>query len=264
MPGAGTPARGINVKSWKCMPDAVLKVSVLADGAVLLDGQRVTLAELAQSLDSAAGGTAAVWYYREDAGKSGPASTLEVMKLIVERRLPVRLSSKPDFSDAVTPQTATAIEQLFEGVRQRAAQRQLVIQRSDGRQMRLPAMDKEAAPPQAVAAVERLLPSTAPRNVAVIANTSWAITEKPSVQDATGAIPFFGLLMGFAAIGHAVWVFDGSAPILAAGCRDADMAIIDADRLEALPASWQNSVVPVMRTPRILVYDRATRQLRKA
>ena len=246
------------------MSGAVLKVSVLADGAVLLNGEPVTLTQLAGAMDAAPSGNTAVWYYREDAGSNGPASALEVMKLIVERQLPVRLSSKPDFSDAVTPQTSAAIEQIFEGIRQRAAQRQLVIQRSDGRQMRLPAMAKEAAPPQAVAAVERLLPSTAQRNVAVIANTSWSITEKPNVQDAANAIPFLGLLMGFAAIGHAVWVFDGSAPVLAAGCRDADLVIVDADRLEAMPENWQNRVELVMRTQRILVYDRATRQLRKA
>ncbi|HEY1242136.1 MAG TPA: hypothetical protein VGF16_16345 [Bryobacteraceae bacterium] len=244
---------------------AVLKVSVLADGAVLLDGKPVTLSELAQAMDAVSDRASVVWYYRENASSDGPPSGLEVMKLIVERRMPVRLSSKPDFSDAVTPQTAIAFEPLFQGVRQCAAQRYLVIQRLDGRQVRLPALAKEAAPPQAVAAVERLLPRTAQRNIAVIAETSWAIAEKPNVQDAAGAIPFFGLLMGFAAVGHAVWVFDadGMTSALAAGCRDADLVIVDGDRLETFPVNWQDTVEPVMRTPRILVYDRAARQLRR-
>ena len=245
------------------MSGAILKVSVLADGRLLLDGNPVTLTELSRAIQSTPQTGAAVWYYRENAEGQGPAIALEVMKLIMERRLPIRLSTKPDFSDAVAP--ATQVAQAFAGIRQRAAQRQLVILRPDGRTLVMPAMDKASAPAAAVAAVERMLPSSAARNVAAIGDTSWTIAEKPNLREAGQAIPFFGLLMGFAAIGHAVWVFDTASIIaLVAGCSQADLAIVDSARLQAFPAGWPAQVVAVMRTPQIVVHDRATNQLRKA
>jgi hypothetical protein len=71
--------------------------------------------------------------------------------------------------------------------------------------------------------------------------------------------------MGFATIGHSVSIFGGSsAAALAAGCHEADLVIVDSARLETLPESWQTLVAPVMRTPQILLHDRATHQLRKA
>ena len=239
-----------------------LKVSVLADGGLLLDGNTVTFAALSDAM-RAAPQDAVVWYYRENAAADGPPIALEVMKLIADRRLPVRLSSKPDFSDAIAPASAAA--QAFATIRQRAAQRQLVVVRPDGRPMVLPALDKSAAPSEAIAAMERLLPSSEPRNVAAVGDTSWTLAEKPSVQEAGKAIPFFGLLMGLASIGHAVWIFGGTTiPVLTEGCRDADLAIIDSARLESFPDGWHSHVMSTMRRPQILVHDRATQKLRKA
>ncbi len=242
-----------------------LKVSVLADGELLLDGQPVTLAELERAMDRAAKASAAVWYYRENpAGDPSPVA-LEVMKLITRNHLPVRLSSKPDFSDSVTSSSTRGLDQMFASMREKAAQRKIVILRPDGRHMLLPAQKRSASPPQAVAAVEKILPSIVQRNVAVIGDTAWTLADAPSLKAANQAIPFFGLLMGFSTIGHAVWIFDATAAAtLAAGCRDADLAIVDSARLPALPQGWQDHVKKVMRTPRVLVHDRATYQLRKA
>jgi len=146
------------------------------------------------------------------------------------------------------------LEQAFAAIRRRAAQRHLVILCPNGRVMSMPAMAREAAPVDAVAAVERMLPSSKPRKVAVIADTSWTLEAQPSVQAAGRAIPFFGMLMGFASIGHAVWVFDGSAG--AAGCEDADMVIVDSERIDRLPPGWETAAA-------VRVYDRETRELRK-
>jgi hypothetical protein len=238
----------------------VLKVSVLANGTVLLDGNPMTLEALAEALDVAPKSDTAVWYYRENAAGEAPAAAIPVMKLIVERRLPLRLSTKPDFSDSLAPDAAgwTA---LLATVRIRAAGRQLVIVYPDGRQMAIAAGEKENMRAEAVAAVERLLPSEPPCKVAVIADTSWTMAQKPSLQDAARAIPFFGLLMGLETIGHAVWIHNGAAPALAESCREADLAIVDSARLETLPADWQNVVRPAMRTPRIRVHDRGTYRL---
>ena len=237
----------------------VLKVSVLANGTVLLDGNPVTLEGLAHAMDAAPKGGTQVWYYRENAAGEAPSVAIPVMKLIVERRLPIRLSAKPDFSDSLSDAAGWAA--LLATVRIRANGRQLMIVGPDGRQMAITAGEKETMPAEAVAAVERLLTSEPPGNVAVIADTSWTMAQKPSLQDAARAIPFFGLLMGLETIGHAVRIHNGDAPALAESCRDADLAIVDSARLETLPADWQNVVRPTMRTPRNRVHDRGTYRL---
>jgi len=131
--------------------------------------------------------------------------------------------------------------------------------------MLLPAMPRDAAPPQAVAFVERLLPSAIKRNIAVIADTVWAVKHTVSPQTANQAIPFFGILMGLASIGHAVWIVELRATeLIKIFCRDADVLIVDSDRLPALPADWQTTAASVMREQLILIHDRATHQFRKA
>lgn len=253
--------------SWNhnVMAATTFKVSLFSDGRLMLDGKPVTPAELAASMDAAPAGDSVIWYYRENAAGEAPPITAQVMKLITERRLPVRLSTKPDFSDTIQPQPAASMfEQIFAVIRKNAMDRKLVILRPDGKQLSLPAMAKEAAPADQIAAIERLLPSSVQRRIAVITETSWALREQPSLQDAGRAIPFFGMLMGFAAIGHAVWIFDGStAPVLAAGCRNADLVIVDSEKLKGLPPNWQTLTATAERKPQILVHDRATYQLRK-
>jgi hypothetical protein len=226
----------------------ILKVMVFSDGAVRLDGRPVSLTGLAEALDAASSQGTVVWYYRENGAADPPETAMEVMKLIADRRLPVRLSTKPDFSDAASE------AQGFAAMRARAAQRQLVILRPDRRVLSLPALSRDAAPAAAVAEVEKLLPSATPRRVAAIADMSWSMEAQPNLQAAARAIPFFGLLMGFAAIGHAVWIFDGS---VLEGCREADLVIVDSARLESLPGGWQRAAASVR------VFDRATRELRK-
>jgi hypothetical protein len=48
----------------------------------------------------------AVWYYREAGQQEPPAIATEVMKAIVEARLPIRLSSRPDYSDSIGAEQA--------------------------------------------------------------------------------------------------------------------------------------------------------------
>ena len=119
-------------------------------------------------------------------------------------------------------------------------------------------------PPEALASIERMLPSDVKRNVAVVTATAWAAAAAPSIQSANEAIPFFGILMGFASIGHAVWIFDTkAAAILSAGCRDADIVVVDSARAETLPQGWQSTATKAMRNPQIMVYDRATGKMRR-
>src|SRR5438067_1539410 len=85
-------------------PAHVAKVKVNREGAISLNDKPLTIEELKASLlEIAKSPGSAVWYSRENsAGKNHPNAAL-VMNAIVSARLPVRLSSKPDFSDWVGP-----------------------------------------------------------------------------------------------------------------------------------------------------------------
>jgi hypothetical protein len=238
----------------------ILKVSVLAGGELLLEGSPVTLTMLAQAIEQAAREKATIWYYRENAAGKMPPVAVEVINLITAHRLPVRLSSKPDFSDS-----APDLGEFFAGVRSKAAQGQVMIVRPDGKHLLFPALKKESVPPDRVAAVEQMLPSKIKRNVAVIGDTDWSMAHAPSIQAASQAIPFLGLLMGFSSLGHAVWIFGTRHPaFINEGCRDADILIVDSACEAALPSGWQAMARKAMRNPQILVHDRSTYQLRNA
>ena len=168
--------------------------------------------------------------------------------------------------NACSPSITIALvstQDSFGPIRAKAAQGQLVIVRPDGQFLLLPALRKENIKADMVAGVERMLPSTTKRNVAVIADMTWTGGEAPSLQTANQAIPFFGMLLGFACIGHSVWIFDGSADVFESGCREADVLIVDTTRIAALTSDWQPKAARVMRYPQILLHDRATYQLRK-
>lgn len=112
---------------------------------------------------------------------------------------------------------------------------------------------------QAVESVEKLLPSTTKRNIAAI-----AYTELAALRANLGkAIPFYGLLTGLAYIGHAVWVFEGHASVLAPGCREAELLIVDEKMIPFLNRDWLVIVSAVMRRPQIFAHERATFSLRR-
>ena len=112
---------------------------------------------------------------------------------------------------------------------------------------------------QAVESVEKLMPSKTRRNVAVIAYTEL----KALRADVVKTIPFYGLLTGLAYIGHAVWVFEGHSSALAAGCREADVLIVDCEMVPFLAGDWLRTASSVMRRALIFAHDRATFSLRR-
>jgi hypothetical protein len=125
-------------------------------------------------------------------------------------------------------------------------------------------------PPEKVAQMESTVPSTMMRNISVIAHTAlvsgnskpMSVAGKTAFLAAGQAIPFFGLLLGLAYIGHKVRVFDGNTPPLASGCQDADVLIIDSAQRGKLPADWQAAARAAMRNTNIFVHDRETYTLR--
>ena len=262
----------------------ILKLSVLASGAVLLDGKPIDLDALEQALQSADKETTQVWYHREAAGQEPHPVAKTVIQLVVKHKLRVSLSSKPDFSDYVDSKgvshprgqqavarmpevlTAANIGEIFENVRKIAAgekgQGGLLILRPNRTYLKVPPMPENPELKKFAEGLSRLIPAGVQRNVAVISCTEFGDATTPSVTEVNAAIPFFGLLMGLSYLGHAVWVFEGHASALEAGCSNADALLVDSAMIPVLPAGWQETARAAMRSANILVHDRATFQLR--
>jgi hypothetical protein len=81
----------------------VVKIAVFADGRLTVDGSAATVESLRASLKHTTETHGTVWYYREGGQQEPPPVAMQVMQAIVEARLPVRLSSRPDYSDAIGP-----------------------------------------------------------------------------------------------------------------------------------------------------------------
>ncbi len=242
----------------------IIRISALASGQILLNGAPADLDRLDAALLAAKDQNAIVWYYREAAAAEPPPQAMAVMQLIVKHKLPVSLSSKPDYSDYVDAKGASHprdLDSLFTQVQKIAAganeTRGVVIVKPDAVIALLPQPPESLALKSAAAGVEKMIPASPPRTIAVLAATG-AISG--SLVEAAKSIPFLGMLMGFCYVGHAVWVFDPK--MLQAGCRDADLLIVDGAVLPGLPDGWQDSVASVMRNANILAHDRATFQVR--
>lgn len=250
---------------------------------VLLDGQRIEMDALDRKLSSVDKQGTGIWYYREAAAGEPHPQAMAVIQLVVKHKLRISMSSKPDFSDYVDAKgvshlrvtqpdprmpdviVAANIDEIFEKVRHIASgeQRQggLVILRPNRSYLVVPRMPDNPGLKKFASGLSHLLPAGVQRNVAVIANTEFG-DQTPSVTDVDQAIPFFGLLMALSYLGHAVWIFEGHPSALEAGCRDSDALIADSARIPLLPVDWQDVARAAMRSPNILVHDRATFQLR--
>ena len=88
----------------------ILKIALLADGQITMNGSPTTIDSLRASLKRVAHQKGVVWYYREAGQDPAPPIYAEIMSAVIENHLPIRLSSRPDYSDAIgsdgRPQTA--------------------------------------------------------------------------------------------------------------------------------------------------------------
>lgn len=75
----------------------VLKIAVFSDGRVTVDGNPSSIEMLKTSLKTLAEHHGVVWYYRESAQHDPPPIAMQILKEVVAMRLPIRLSSKPDY-----------------------------------------------------------------------------------------------------------------------------------------------------------------------
>jgi hypothetical protein len=81
----------------------ILKIAVFSDDRLTVDGAPSTIQDLRESLRKLSEEQGVVWYYREAGQQDPPPIATEVINEIVAARVPVRLSSKPDYSDSIGP-----------------------------------------------------------------------------------------------------------------------------------------------------------------
>ena len=104
----------------------------------------------------------------------------------------------------------------------------------------------EVIPVELLALLSELVPPRPRINIAVLAYTYLDALK----TDIRRAIPFFDFLLGFAALGHTVWVFEGHTSAQAAGCREADLLLVDSGLLPALEThnpDWRAGALQAMR-----------------
>ncbi len=79
----------------------ILKLAVMTDGRITVSGAPATMESLRESLKKLSQQKGVVWYYREAANTEGPPVVTQVVQAIIDARLSVRFSSRPDYSDAI-------------------------------------------------------------------------------------------------------------------------------------------------------------------
>ncbi len=86
----------------------VAKIKLDSSGKIFLNGDQVSVDTLEKALEALKRANGVVWYYRENP-KSEPDSNVEpvadaIMNAVVKAQVPVKLSSKPDYSDSIDEQ----------------------------------------------------------------------------------------------------------------------------------------------------------------
>jgi hypothetical protein len=104
----------------------------------------------------------------------------------------------------------------------------------------------EDIPVELTALLSELVPPQPTVDIAVIAYTYLDALK----TDMRRAIPFIDFLLGFGAVGHRVCVFEGHSSALSAGCKDADLLLVDEKMAEILDrenTDWRAQARAAMR-----------------
>ena len=79
----------------------VTRIRVSRDGEIWCDDVRTSLADLGPRLAQLRAAQGVVWYYREEAGDDPAPEAMAVVRMVVEQRLPISMSTRADFGDVV-------------------------------------------------------------------------------------------------------------------------------------------------------------------
>jgi biopolymer transport protein ExbD len=100
-----TPTRNRNEGNPAAKPGEndprLARVKVTRKGQIFLNDQPVTPHQLKRSFAELKQQEGAVLYYREDPEGEPPAEAMAVVQAVIDARLAIRLSAKPDYSDAI-------------------------------------------------------------------------------------------------------------------------------------------------------------------
>jgi biopolymer transport protein ExbD len=77
-------------------PGPIAKIFVQTDGTVLLNGKPTTRDNLKKELANLKARNGSVWYSRANLQGDPPPHAMDVMQAIIDARLPVRLTEKPE------------------------------------------------------------------------------------------------------------------------------------------------------------------------
>jgi hypothetical protein len=73
----------------------------MTDGRITVNGAPAKMESLRESLKKLSQQKGVDWYYREAAKSAPPPESKQVIQAVIAARLPIRLSSRPDYSDAI-------------------------------------------------------------------------------------------------------------------------------------------------------------------
>ena len=93
--------QGTNEPAGPSRDTPYVKIWVSMAGTVELDGKVVELAVVESTLATLAKQKGVVLYGRDAAGEEPHPNGMKVIQMVIANSLPIRMSTKPDFSDAV-------------------------------------------------------------------------------------------------------------------------------------------------------------------
>jgi hypothetical protein len=79
----------------------VARIRVSRAGEIWCDDVRTSLGELGPRLTELRAAHGVVWYYREAVDSEPAPEAMAVVRMVVEQRLPISMSTREDFADVV-------------------------------------------------------------------------------------------------------------------------------------------------------------------
>lgn len=79
----------------------IARIRVSRAGEIWCDEVRTSLGDLAPRLAELRAANGVVWYYREDVDADPAPEAMAVVRMVIEQRLPISMSTREDFGDVV-------------------------------------------------------------------------------------------------------------------------------------------------------------------
>jgi hypothetical protein len=120
--------------------------------------------------------------------------------------------------------------------------------------MAIPCPPAGAVTDEMLSSIRRIVPHEPRQAITVIGFNDIVKQNALNPGQINALIPFLGYLIGMAYDGHNVVVFEGHPSAFQAGCKNADLLLVDQSMAVHLQNDWVRVASSVMKTPRILVF----------